>query len=113
MSSITLDPIYVLEGILTNKGITISETIIDKHDFYGSLTFTEKPILANTVFVYKGTVANIGELPGDPMNGDVYYDEDTGTNYAWMGEQWQDIGSATVYEELTEGEKAQLIGLLN
>lgn len=113
MSSIILDPVCVLEGTLTNVGGVISEIIIDKHNISCNLSFAEKTILANTVFVYKGTVANTGELPDNPNNGDVYYDEDTETNYAWMGEQWQDIGSATTYEELTEEEKSQLIGLLN
>lgn len=47
-----------------------------------------------TVMRYKGSVATYADLPTEDLQiGDVYNVLDTGSNYAWDGEQWDEIGS--------------------
>ena len=47
-----------------------------------------------TVMVYKGSVATYADLPADDNKiGDVWNVIDTGSNYAWDGEDWDEIGS--------------------
>ena len=44
-------------------------------------------------YVYRGTVETVADLPQDAGVGDVYdVREEGGTNYAWNGESWDDIG---------------------
>lgn len=43
--------------------------------------------------VYKGSVASMADLPGDPKVGDVYdVRERKGANYVWTGKEWDDMG---------------------
>lgn len=43
------------------------------------------------IFHYKGTVATIAELPQNAEIGDVYNVEETGSNYAWTGTEWDKL----------------------
>ena len=45
-----------------------------------------------SVYKYKGSVANYSVLPSNAEVGDVYNVEDTGANYAWTGEEWDNLG---------------------
>lgn len=52
------------------------------------------------IYAYKGTVAEFGALPTDPVAGDVYnveaaYDgHAAGTNYAWNGTEWDALAGS-------------------
>lgn len=52
------------------------------------------------IYTYKGTVAEFGALPTDPVAGDVYnveaaYDgHAAGTNYAWNGTEWDALAGS-------------------
>ena len=55
----------------------------------------------SSVYRYKGSVANQAALPSsDNVTGDIYNCEDTGMNYAWNGEAWDALGSATTLADL-------------
>lgn len=43
---------------------------------------------------YKGSVASESDLPEDAEIGDVYNVEDTGSNYAWNGTAWDNLGGS-------------------
>lgn len=54
-------------------------------------TYAKKTDLTN-VYVYKGSVASVSDLPSTATAGDVYNVESTGMNYAWTGSAWDDLG---------------------
>lgn len=45
------------------------------------------------VYTYKGSVATEAELPEEHAIGDVWNVEQTGANFAWDGEQWDELGA--------------------
>ena len=45
------------------------------------------------VLHYKGSVASYADLPADAEVGDVYNCLDTGSNYAWTGSEWDELGT--------------------
>lgn len=64
----------------------------------------------SSVMSYKGTVATEAELPDQANVGDVYNVTDTGMNYAWNGEKWDELGATvdlSAYAK-TEDVNAQL-----
>lgn len=104
-------PIGVISGKLSsasNMAANLSSTSTLK----GTLHFSEEVVLANTIFLYKGSVTDISSLPPSANNGDTYYVEADTTYYAWMGERWQDIGAGTMTEDLTAAQIAELQGLV-
>ena len=61
-----------------------------------------------TVMRYKGSVATYADLPADNNKvGDVYNVIDTGNNYAWDGEGWDEIGSTVDLSNLVTLDTAQ------
>ncbi|WP_304736525.1 pyocin knob domain-containing protein [uncultured Desulfovibrio sp.] len=50
------------------------------------------PILIDTIYRYRGSVQTVDDLPTDAKPGDVYNVIDTGANYAWTGEAWDNLG---------------------
>ena len=68
---------------------------------YLSTTYATKTELqavdqkASTAFHFKGTVANVADLPSSGnQQGDVYNVTNAGgTNYAWTGSAWDELGS--------------------
>lgn len=63
-----------------------------------------------TVMVYKGSVATYADLPTEDQKiGDVYNVIDTGNNYAWDGEGWDEIGSSVDLSNLVTLDSAQNI----
>ena len=61
-----------------------------------------------TVMRYKGSVATYADLPADNNKvGDVYNVIDTGSNYAWDGEGWDEIGSTVDLSNLVTLDTAQ------
>lgn len=55
----------------------------------------------SSVYRYKGSVASQAALPSSGnVTGDIYNCEDTGMNYAWNGEAWDALGSATTLADL-------------
>ena len=59
-------------------------------------------------YVYKGTVETEFDLPlNNNSVGDVYNTSSTGMNYAWNGENWDELGSTTVGGTSSEWEWAQ------
>ena len=46
---------------------------------------------ASTIFIYKGQVPTLADLPTDAQPGDVYDVADTGANYAWNGTTWDKL----------------------
>lgn len=69
----------------------------------------------SSAFTYKGSVATVADLPttGNKV-GDVYDVVETGTNYAWDGEQWDALGSTidmTAYWTSTPDEPNTLVAM--
>lgn len=69
----------------------------------GNVLMSEITTLAGKltgIYTYKGTVAEFGALPTDPVAGDVYnveaaYDgHAAGTNYAWNGTEWDALAGS-------------------
>lgn len=54
------------------------------------------------VYKYKGSKATVADLPTSATAGDVYNVEADGTNYAWDGSKWDNLGS--ILEVATEAE---------
>lgn len=50
------------------------------------------PILIDTIYRFRGSVATIDNLPSGAAEGDVYNVVETGANYAWTGEDWDNLG---------------------
>lgn len=79
---------------------TVSETldaaVKEVTDLSESVTELSKEVNAKieTVFTYKGNVANYNALQQivNPSVGDVYNALDTDKNYAWNGSKWDDLG---------------------
>ncbi len=46
----------------------------------------------SSVLSWRGSVATVDALPQDAQKGDVYDVQETGSNYAWTGEAWDDLG---------------------
>lgn len=46
------------------------------------------------VYIFRGTVNTVSELPTNAKIGDVYDVLDSGTNYAWTGDRWDSLGAA-------------------
>ncbi len=46
----------------------------------------------SSAYKYKGSVTTYSALPGNPETGDVYDVQETGTNYAWNGSDWDSLG---------------------
>lgn len=56
-------------------------------------TRVEVDNLVSSVYRYRGSVASYNDLPSSGQAvGDVYNVLDTGTNYAWTGQFWDDLG---------------------
>lgn len=64
-------------------------------DYVTGGDFEDFKATLNTVYHFRGSVANLTELQAieNPELGDVYNIVDTGMNAAWDGEQWDDFGS--------------------
>lgn len=63
-----------------------------------------------TVMVYKGSVATYADLPTENQKvGDFYNVLDTGDNYAWDGEGWDQVASSVDLSNLVDLDSAQTI----
>ena len=56
------------------------------------------------VYIHKGSVPTLADLPENPTIGDVYDVESQGINYVWLGEKWDALGK----EALSEGDVERL-----
>ena len=59
----------------------------------------EEGIVSGKVFVYKGQVPTYNDLPNDAKAGDVWDVADTGYNYVWSGESWDNLSSSVDLSE--------------
>lgn len=110
---VTLTPIGTISAGLSAASGLMTATLTHVSGLSATLDFAEQRVLVNTVFTYLGSVPDLTGLPNNALNGDTYYVEDETTYYAWMGEEWQDIGPAVVIEDLTESEKTTIKGMVN
>lgn len=63
-----------------------------------------------TVMVYKGSVATYADLPTEGQKiGDFYNVLDTGDNYAWDGEAWDQVASSVDLSNLVDLDSSQTI----
>ena len=76
-------------------GTAISTALANSGDAYQTESDVQSLIdsAISSVYVYKGTVASVSNLPASGNKvGDAYNVEDTGMNYAWDGTKWDDLG---------------------
>lgn len=59
-------------------------------------------------YIYKGSVATVGDLPQTATVGDVYDVQDGGMNYAWNGTSWDALGSIATVDLTGYYTKAQV-----
>lgn len=59
----------------------------------------EEGIVSGKVFVYKGQVPTYNDLPNNAKAGDVWDVADTGYNYVWSGESWDNLSSSVDLSE--------------
>lgn len=104
-------PIGIISGKLSSAS-NMAASLSSTNTIKGTLHFSEEVVLANTVFLYKGSVTDISSLPQSSENGDTYLVESENSYYAWMGERWQDIGTGTMTEDLTAAQITELQGLV-
>lgn len=74
-----------------------THVLVDLDELADKYTKEEIDSMISTVFVYKGTVATIGDLNSieNPKVGDCWNVEADGNNYAWNGSEWDKL-SGTV-----------------
>ena len=73
---------------------TVTQAFAD-FDEYVQDTFAYKSDIT-TVMRYKGTVASVSALPTtENVLGDVWNVSSSGANYAWNGEQWDELSGVT------------------
>lgn len=74
-----------------------THVLVDLDELADKYTKEEIDNMISTVFVYKGTVATIGDLNNieNPKVGDCWNVEADGNNYAWNGSEWDKL-SGTV-----------------
>lgn len=108
---VSLTPINTINGKISSA-LNMTAKLSSTNTIKGTLHFSEEIVLANTVFVYKGSVTDISSLPPSPENGDAYLVESENSYYAWMGERWQNIGGGAMVEDLTSAQIAELQGLI-
>lgn len=76
-------------------------------------SLAKKSDLTN-VYVYKGSVATIDDLPSDTANlqvGWVYNVEANDMNYGWTGSAWDPLGSSFSVDTLTAEEIRTILGV--
>lgn len=64
----------------------------------------------SSVYKFKGSVANVGELPANAVVGDTYNVEDTGANYAWDGTKWDKLSDTIDLSDYATKEDINAIG---
>lgn len=85
---------------LTGKP-TIPSTVAELSD---AADYAKKTDIAGA-YVYKGSVATVADLPTtDNAVGDVYNVEADGSNHAWTGTAWDNLGGSFTIETATEAE---------
>lgn len=68
-----------------------------KQDVQDAKTALQEEIRSSmsSVLSWRGSVATVADLPQEgQQKGDVYDVQETGSNYAWTGEAWDDLGPA-------------------
>jgi hypothetical protein len=56
------------------------------------------------VYIFRGTVDTVADLPTGAKIGEVYDVLDSGTNYAWTGDRWDSLGAAFDLSEYAKKE---------
>lgn len=76
--------------------LTSHPTSISGYGITDAYTKTEVDGLVSGVFHYKGTKATVSTLPSSGnVTGDVWHITADGSEYAWDGSTWQELGTAT------------------
>lgn len=91
------------KGLSTNDYTDIDKGKLDK--FSDADNYALKSDIVN-IYKFKGSVASYEDLP-DSGNivGDVYNTEDTGMNYAWVGDNtWDALGGTISFEYITNSD---------
>lgn len=73
---------------------TMNQLLSEKADSINVYTKSEVDAKLVSALRYKGSVASEDDLPEDAELGDVYNVEDTGSNYAWNGTDWDNLGGS-------------------
>ena len=75
---------------------------VDELDFTdGNVTGGDFPMTALT---YKGSVETVGDLPAGAEEGDLYFVVLEDTYYAWINNEWIDVGDIVAIEALSPAE---------
>jgi len=100
-------------GISINSVVGVSGKLSANQNLSGVISYSSKEVFVDTAFTFKGSVEQFIDLAGIVgENGDVYYVEDSETNYAYSDAQWYDIGTNTMEEGLTAAQIAELQGMV-
>lgn len=91
---------------IADKTITLpSPTTISGYGITDAYTKTEIDNKLTSAMHYKGSVANVADLPStNNAVGDFYNVTATGENYAWTGSAWDVTGSIVDLAAITNGE---------
>ena len=73
---------------------TMNGLLAEKANVADVYTKTEVDAKLVSALRYKGSVATEADLPEDAEIGDVYNVENTGSNYAWNGTAWDNLGGS-------------------
>lgn len=103
-----------LSGVVDDNSSSISSiesakadksTTLSGYGITDAYTKAEVDNKLSSAMTYKGSVATVGDLPSSAKVGDIYTVEETGTNYAWDGTQWNSLGGAVdLSDYYTKGE---------
>ena len=79
----------------TFSELTTHPTTINGYGITDAYTKTEVDSLVSGVLHYKGTKANVNALPSSGnITGDVWHITTDGSEWAWDGSDWQELGTA-------------------
>ena len=80
-----------LDDYALKTEIPVDNTELTNGAGYITLSEVPEPDLEGAL-IFRGTVANEGELPGDAVVGDLYYNEEDGLLYAKGESEWHALG---------------------
>lgn len=91
------------KGLSTNDYTDIDKSKLNK--FSDADNYALKSDIVN-IYKFKGSVTSYEDLPTSRnIVGDVYNTEDTGMNYAWVGDNtWDALGGTISFEYITNSD---------
>lgn len=97
IGTISSDATYLEHGLMSAEDKYKLDRFLDPS--YYVTKFDDSPL-----YIYKGIVATINDLPSEPSTSDAYYVESAEATYVFNGEEWDNHGASVVVSAITSSE---------